>query len=133
MNETLLPQTLGPEEPPWAPVFEALNIEQCRVLGRGAFGEVFLVKAFRKQGCGDVCGAADFALKRSSVAQISEAGLERAKDEARLLQRLGEEHESILQCFDFRVTAASTSSSSLVLELLLEYAPLGDLSGWLKT
>lgn len=110
---------------PWQPHFESIKVDVIKALGRGAFGEVSLVKASPVDADHP---AAVFALKRTSLAKISEAGLEHAQSEAKLLQRLGEEHESILQCFDFRVVPGTNAS----LELLLEFAPLGDLSGRIK-
>lgn len=121
----------GAAPPTWEPRFASLHLQTSRHLGRGAFGEVYLVKASPvADGAAETLpvAAAAFALKRSSLVQISEVGVERAKGEARLLQRLGEEHESILRCFDFRVVDGPVPA----LELLLEFAPLGDLSSWLK-
>mmetsp|Transcript_22126 Transcript_22126/g.69385 ORF Transcript_22126/g.69385 Transcript_22126/m.69385 type:complete len:800 (-) Transcript_22126:78-2477(-) len=112
-------------EAPWRPRFESIKVDVVRALGRGAFGEVSLVKASPE---GEEHLSAVFALKRTSLAQISEAGLEHAQSEAKLLQRLGEEHESILQCFDFRVVPGANAA----LELLLEFAPLGDLNGRIR-
>lgn len=68
-----------------SPRFRAVEFRESRLLGRGAFGEVFLVKAVP---IGATGAAAAFALKRSSVALISDTGLERAKD-ARSFVRVG--------------------------------------------
>jgi len=109
--------------------FDSVNLEVCRPLGRGAFGEVFLVRAAGREECHAGDGQL-LALKRVSVGQLSDAGAEKAKEEARLLQRLGSEHDCILRCFDFRLLPAGNAPGSAqpVLELLLEFAPLGDLS-----
>lgn len=103
------------------PSFAAGQLHVVRCLGRGAFGEVLLARV----------GAPDspfLALKRCSVMALSDAGTERAVAEARLLQRLGEEHHSILRCFDHRLLPGPNP----VLELLLELAPLGDLAGRIR-
>lgn len=106
---------------------ESLNLEVTRSLGQGAFGQVFLVRGeYSPSGLlrDTVSSTACFALKRSILTNVSETGLAQAQAEAQLLQRLGDEHECILKCFDFRVV----QDSQVALELLLEFAPLGDLS-----
>lgn len=104
--------------------FDTCHLETVKVLGRGAFGEVFLVKVSPLDNSSDT-PAVELALKRTSLVQLSGAGHEQALAEAKLLQRLGEEHMSILRCFDSRVTKNT-------LELLLEFASLGDLSGRIR-
>jgi len=110
----------------FCPRFASHSLEFVRLLGRGAFGEVSLIKASRLES--DLAPAADLdglvALKRVPVLQLSETGTEKALAEAKLLQTLASEHNCILHCFDFRLVAGS----SPLLELLLEFAPLGDLS-----
>eukprot|EP00746_Dinoflagellata_sp_MGD_P005067 gnl/MRDRNA2_/MRDRNA2_109807_c0_seq1.p1 gnl/MRDRNA2_/MRDRNA2_109807_c0~~gnl/MRDRNA2_/MRDRNA2_109807_c0_seq1.p1 ORF type:complete len:632 (-),score=105.09 gnl/MRDRNA2_/MRDRNA2_109807_c0_seq1:13-1908(-) len=103
--------------------FEALDLEVCRSLGRGAYGEVFLVKA---RPVGDARANRDlrFALKRISLEQHLQNGRDQALKEARLMHnRLGK-NQFVLQCFDFRLVSGQKD----LLELLLEFAPLGDLS-----
>ncbi|CAJ1385375.1 unnamed protein product [Effrenium voratum] len=68
------------------------------------------------------------ALKRARVGQLSEVASDKAQEEAQLLMRLSQECPHILQCFDFRLA----STTLPVLELLLEFAPLGDLSGRIR-
>lgn len=115
-------------EAPWEPRFDILDLQPVRKLGKGAFGEVILTRA---RLAGDTDGSCEhlFALKRSSLAQVSEAGLEHAQAEARLLQKLGGEHEAILQCFDYRLAPGAQP----MLELLLEWAPLGDLGSLIRS
>lgn len=95
-------------------MFDCLQLSFCKTLGRGAFGEVFLVMSESSD---------YFALKKTPLEHLSNEGVQRAQAEAQLQQRLGEEHECILRCFDCR-----TMREPARLELLLEYAPLGDLN-----
>lgn len=114
------------------PTLDSLLAEPLCKLGRGAFGEVFLVKVGSDVDAAEhVDGNAKnklFALKRVSIAGLSNGGVEKALAEARLLQRLGEDHECILRCWDFRLTMQPAP----VLELLLDFAPLGDLGRRLR-
>ncbi|CAK9038384.1 Phosphatidylinositol 4-phosphate 5-kinase 5 (AtPIP5K5) (1-phosphatidylinositol 4-phosphate kinase 5) (Diphosphoinositide kinase 5) (PtdIns(4)P-5-kinase 5) [Durusdinium trenchii] len=55
--------------------------------------------------------------------QLSDAGIATARQEAQLLWQLSQESVGILQCFAFRMVPEPV----LTLELLLEFAPLGDL------
>jgi len=64
------------------------------------------------------------ALKRARVGQLSEVASDKAQEEAQLLMRLSQECPQILRCFDFRLMPGTLP----VLELMLEFAPLGDLS-----
>ncbi|CAE8616098.1 unnamed protein product [Polarella glacialis] len=121
----------------------SINREPIRFLGRGAFGEVFLVSSAQvgpptiaegtaEEGEDDIEECTEglesfgnlFALKQVTVRQASPAALENALLEARLLKRLGEQHDCILRCFDFAVVSGNLPT----LELLLEFAPFGDLS-----
>ncbi|CAE7562339.1 nek2 [Symbiodinium natans] len=89
-----------------------------RALGRGAFGEVFLVRAVALELsllCVD-------SRKRVRL-KMSEAGWGKAMLEAQLLWNLSQENPYILQCYDFRMLQEPVPS----LELLLEFAALGDL------
>ncbi|CAE8733757.1 unnamed protein product [Polarella glacialis] len=130
----------GPSElGPWRPRYDSVSLQVCRLLGRGAFGEVVLARASRQRRAAEDSAVEELqsprspsspststlvALKRANVGQLSAAGSERAVEEAKLLQRLGEETEHILRCFDFRLL----SGTYPLLELMLEFAPLGDLS-----
>jgi len=109
---------------PWAPRFDSISLTQNCLLGRGAFGEVFRVIAHCTQKDTSCEFGAAFALKRTPLVGISKKGLESAQAEAKLLQRLGAEHDSIIKCFDFRIVHVPSPT----LELLLEFAPLGDLN-----
>lgn len=117
----------------WEPCFSTHRLENVRGVGRGAFGEVTLVRATRldeEGGAADedsrAAGAADglLVLKRSNLSCFSDAAAEAALSEARLLRKLGAHHECILRCYDFRLV----HGTSTVLELLLEFAHLGDLN-----
>lgn len=68
------------------------------------------------------------ALKRARVGKLSEGASDKALEEAELLSRLSQESPQILRCFDFRLLPGSLP----VLELMLEFAPLGDLSGRIR-
>jgi len=116
------PGAAGPEA--WRPSFASLELDVQRTLGRGAFGVVYLVCALSPEGIN-----VRLALKRTSLAQLSEAGARQALGEAELMRRLGEESESILHCFDFRCI----SGPEPILELLLELAPLGDLCARIRS
>eukprot|EP00927_Polykrikos_kofoidii_P080130 TRINITY_DN7700_c0_g1_i1.p1 TRINITY_DN7700_c0_g1~~TRINITY_DN7700_c0_g1_i1.p1 ORF type:complete len:744 (+),score=126.55 TRINITY_DN7700_c0_g1_i1:159-2390(+) len=113
-----------------SPRFGSHRLELVRGLGRGAFGEVTLVRAVPsgvlKNADGD--GFPLLALKRVPVAQLSTSAKDTAIAEARLLRQLGTEHKSILRCLDFHVTKRPTE----VLELLLEFASLGDLNNRIR-
>mmetsp|Transcript_30221 Transcript_30221/g.85224 ORF Transcript_30221/g.85224 Transcript_30221/m.85224 type:complete len:520 (+) Transcript_30221:69-1628(+) len=109
----------------WEPGFQGHSLDFVRALGRGAFGEVALVKSAALPETGGVVGQSRLlALKRVPVTRLSKAGTDKALAEAVLLQKLGAESDRILRCFDFRITPGTSPS----LELLLEFAPLGDLS-----
>eukprot|EP00931_Biecheleriopsis_adriatica_P100865 TRINITY_DN76107_c0_g1_i1.p1 TRINITY_DN76107_c0_g1~~TRINITY_DN76107_c0_g1_i1.p1 ORF type:complete len:704 (-),score=152.06 TRINITY_DN76107_c0_g1_i1:5-2116(-) len=116
----------------WRPRFASVSLQVRRLLGRGAFGEVHLAKVQQGADADDTqlpSSELEFvALKRAAVGQLSEVASAKAVEEAQLLLRLGEESDHILRCFDFRLL----SGSSPTLELMLEYAPLGDLSGRIR-
>ncbi|CAK9037233.1 unnamed protein product [Durusdinium trenchii] len=105
-------RTAGPD----TTLFDKVG-EPCLFLGRGAFGEVSLVKC-KDTGTGEL----HLALKRVRL-QLSDAGIATARQEAQLLWQLSQESVGILQCFAFRMVPEPV----LTLELLLEFAPLGDL------
>jgi len=106
--------------------FATVDLEFVQPLGRGAFGEVFLVHARRKSENGIFSSenANRFALKRTSLGHISEAAVDQALAEGKLLKQLGEECNTILRCFDFRIVQGTAP----IFDLLLEFAPLGDLN-----
>eukprot|EP00747_Dinoflagellata_sp_TGD_P111290 gnl/TRDRNA2_/TRDRNA2_171190_c2_seq3.p1 gnl/TRDRNA2_/TRDRNA2_171190_c2~~gnl/TRDRNA2_/TRDRNA2_171190_c2_seq3.p1 ORF type:complete len:664 (+),score=120.78 gnl/TRDRNA2_/TRDRNA2_171190_c2_seq3:60-2051(+) len=106
---------------PQPPKLDGRSFDLGKTLGRGAFGEVFVVQL-------PEAGSRRFALKRTPLGRLSEEAAARALAEARLLQSLGEENECILRCFDSRIVPGASNSGPGVLELLLELAPLGDLS-----
>eukprot|EP00435_Cladocopium_sp_Y103_P053672 s1169_g17.t1 len=101
------------------PSFEDVS-EPLLLLGRGAFGEVSLVQVSEAKGAGS--SGAHLALKRVRC-QISDVGIRKAMLEAQLLWQLSQDNAGILRCYDFRVL----SEPAPTLELLLEFAPMGDL------
>jgi len=99
--------------------FSLASVEApIRVLGRGAFGEVFLVRTASPHSPRGFF----LALKRVRL-KMSEAGWSKAVLEAELLSKLSKESPYILQCYDFRMLQEPVPC----LELLLEFAALGDL------
>lgn len=92
--------------------------DPIRVLGRGAFGEVFLVRTASPRST----RGSFLALKRVRL-KMSEAGWSKAVLEAELLSKLSKDSPYILQCYDFGMMQVPVPS----LELLLEFAALGDL------
>lgn len=105
---------------PWRPSFES-SVQVARLLGRGSFGEVLLAKVAGESALSSQL----VALKRAPlVGQLSEVASDKAQEEAELLMTLSQECPQILRCFDFRWLPGTWP----VLELMLEFAPLGDLS-----
>ncbi|CAE7368634.1 Nek9 [Symbiodinium pilosum] len=91
-----------------------------RLLGRGAFGEVFLVGTASSQAAAQ--HGAFLATKRVRL-KMSDAGWGKAMLEAELLWSMSKESPYILRCYDFRMLQEPVP----MLELLLEFAALGDL------
>eukprot|EP00930_Biecheleria_cincta_P001407 TRINITY_DN102547_c0_g1_i1.p1 TRINITY_DN102547_c0_g1~~TRINITY_DN102547_c0_g1_i1.p1 ORF type:complete len:1354 (+),score=282.21 TRINITY_DN102547_c0_g1_i1:91-4152(+) len=116
--------------------FATHRLEFVRAVGQGAFGQVSLVRVYNRDAeeasdaaSGDAATSSSSSwrlavLKRANLMHFCDVAAESALSEARLLKQLGTRHDSILRCFDFRLVQGTAP----VLELLLEFAQLGDLS-----